>query len=597
MKDYTSANPEFSDKISIIETTDPGHAENVNISTKQLLQNTLVLKDMIKAGGPPEYEEKDYEKGAYCTKDGVIYKAIDDIEAGKWDSSKWKVTNPYEEMTEMGQEISGAAGGGSIIRGTVVEESLRMKKVYAKKGGVVLTEALINIAGQFELSGIEETGDITVTATDGTDTAETVVEVRSYSLYEVELSFYTLYGFHITDNESNPDDKLQYIAGCDNEGYTPAKMNYATGQFEPGSWVGKHQWFFPKPCMLRSDGTVAYYLNPDDYTKKEDGTPSDIANAEFDGNAMMEWGQRGKKIWIKVVPNANNVFEGDIYICDKQLDEDFHAWSFYNNQDVLCDHFYTAIYEGAEINGKLRSLSGKTPLTKKTRDQEITLAAANNTGTDVLWHTGTYSDRFTVNMLLLLMAGTTDTQTAYGSGNNNSYVSETNTGVKATGTMNTKGMFWGDTSNTFGVKVFGMEHWWGNIWLAVAGYINDKGTQKIKMTYGQADGTSVTGYNTTGSGYHTIANGTPDGTSGGYINKMIFHAICGMIPKTASGSETTHYTDGNWFNNTQVDYAIVGGDATDGLRCGALCSAVNNLVSDAAWYLGATLSCKPLAAA
>lgn len=43
MKDYTSADPVFSETIEIIEATDPGHADNVNVATKQLLQNTLAL--------------------------------------------------------------------------------------------------------------------------------------------------------------------------------------------------------------------------------------------------------------------------------------------------------------------------------------------------------------------------------------------------------------------------------------------------------------------------------------------------------------------------------------------------------------------------
>lgn len=42
MKDYTTDTPEFSDSIKILEPTDPGHADNVNVTTKQLLQNTLV---------------------------------------------------------------------------------------------------------------------------------------------------------------------------------------------------------------------------------------------------------------------------------------------------------------------------------------------------------------------------------------------------------------------------------------------------------------------------------------------------------------------------------------------------------------------------
>lgn len=42
MKDYTVEDPKFSESVKIIETTDAGHADNVNVSTEQLLQNTLV---------------------------------------------------------------------------------------------------------------------------------------------------------------------------------------------------------------------------------------------------------------------------------------------------------------------------------------------------------------------------------------------------------------------------------------------------------------------------------------------------------------------------------------------------------------------------
>lgn len=622
MKDYTVTGPIFHESLKIVEPTDPAHADNVNAGPQQIFENTIylkqeaaMLKELIEAGGPTAFDrEKGYKKGEYCTYEGKVYRALEDVPAGDWDVAKWTLTNVYAEIAEneqnmyeaikaledsmegMKQEIEDAPKGGSTIRGTTTEERLYLKKVYAKKGGVVLAEAEISATGEFSIYGITELGEITVTATDGDDTAEEIVKLTAYSLYETRLSFYTLYGFHITDNEADPESKITYIPGCANENFVPAKMNYTTGEFEPGSWTGHNAWFMPRPCMLKSDGTVDYYLDPDDYTKKEDGTPSDIASTSYDGNAMVEWGQGGKKIWIKVVP-GENTYEGDVYICDKQLDEDFHAWSFYNNQGVLVEHFYTPIYNGAVISGKLRSISGQTPLASATAQQEIDYAKANNPGTDVLWYTETYSDRFTINALLLLMARTTDTQTAYGNGNIY-YNNDTGSSIIKSGTMNGKGMFWGSNSTTahIGVKVFGMENWWGNQWRRIAGYINDKGTQKIKMTYGTQDGSTAQGYNITGNGYITVANSTPDGTSGGYTSKMIFHVIGGMIPKTASGSETTHYTDGNWFNNSQVDYALVGGNCYYGRRCGALCSCVNALASYTSWAVGATLSCKPLAA-
>ena len=47
MKDYTNSSPVFSDTIQVLEEGDPGHADNVNVTTEQLLDNDLRLKDAI----------------------------------------------------------------------------------------------------------------------------------------------------------------------------------------------------------------------------------------------------------------------------------------------------------------------------------------------------------------------------------------------------------------------------------------------------------------------------------------------------------------------------------------------------------------------
>ena len=195
---------------------------------------------------------------------------------------------------------------------------------------------------------------------------------------------------------------------------------------------------------------------------------------------------------------------------------------------------------------------------------------------------------------MLLIGKSSNSQTTFGSGNNNSYSSSTNTGILNTGTMNDKGLFYGKNDNVSGVKVFGIENFYGNIWKRIGGWINDNGTQKIKLTYGQSDGSTVDGYNTTGSGYISISGSTPSGTSGGYISKMIVSNNC-LIPTVASGSATTYYCDGLWFDNSQVDYAIVGGSSYDASFVGALASNLSAASSAAAWGIGAALSCKPLA--
>ena len=47
-------------------------------------------------------------------------------------------------------------------------------------------------------------------------------------------------------------------------------MDFTNGKFDWGSW--RDAFFIPRPCMLRSDGTVAYYLNENNYALKEDGS-------------------------------------------------------------------------------------------------------------------------------------------------------------------------------------------------------------------------------------------------------------------------------------------------------------------------------------
>lgn len=76
-----------------------------------------------------------------------------------------------------------------------------------------------------------------------------------------------IYGFQINGSESDPAAAVTYLE--DAVGMTPAHMDFSTGKFDYGSW--ENAFFMPRPCMLKSDGTVDYYLNPDNYALKEDG--------------------------------------------------------------------------------------------------------------------------------------------------------------------------------------------------------------------------------------------------------------------------------------------------------------------------------------
>ena len=223
-----------------------------------------------------------------------------------------------------------------------------------------------------------------------------------------------------------------------------------------------------------------------------------------------------------------------------------------------------------------------------TASADINAAIAN--GDD--WYTEVLADRLLLQDLLVMMARSTECQTAFGYGRCKS----SNSNAIASGTMNTKGMFWGSNDQTSGVKVFGMENVWGNLWRRTAGWINANGTQKVKLTRGTHDGSTATDYNTDGSGYKTIANATPAGTSGGYISSMKTEAF-GRLPVTASGSSSTYEADGMWYNNSQVNYACVGGAWAYARMVGPFCANLGNAASGSHSAFGAALSCKPLAAA
>lgn len=398
-------------------------------------------------------------------------------------------------------------------------------------------------------------------------------------------SYAYLFGYNLKVDTRTPSVRVTYPSDADNANFTPAAMDFSTGVFNYGDWSFEPgEMFMPRPCMLTSAGVVAYYLNPNDYTKKTDGTASEISDMSFDGNAMVEW----PKIWTKRW-EENGIYH---FRCsDVQIDGDYECWSNYDRLNNQIDHFYTPIFygtTGTSTGTKLRSISGRSNMTSKSASEEIDLATAN--GDD--WYTEVLADRLLIQDLLVMMAKSTNGQAAYGNGRVSKSDSELNDSL-STGVMNQKGMFWGSNDNTSGVKVFGMEHLWGNLWRRTAGWINASGNQKVKLTRGTHDGSTATDYNLNGSGYLTVSGATPTGSSGGYINAMKTMPY-GRIPYQASGSSSTFEADSLEFNNNQSDYAFVGGAYnTGGFQCGPFCALLTSTPSVTYFNRGAALSCKP----
>ena len=342
-----------------------------------------------------------------------------------------------------------------------------------------------------------------------------------------------VFEFIINQNDSNPATCVKYLG--ENKDFKPAFMNYSTGKFDYGDWGNAFFMSMFKPCMLNPDGTIKHYL-----------------------------------------------------IANQKVDNSFDCYTHLKPDGTLRDVIYRSIYDGCNISNKIRSLSGQAICKTVAGDTQINYAKANGTG----WDVDEYNVRRLINYLLILIGKSLDTQTVFGTGRY-SGGSNSNNNQLNTGTLDKKGMFFGDNANG-AVKVFHIENWWGNIWKITNGVIQKNGKLLYKMCEGTLDGSSVENYNTDGTGY--IDSGvTASGTvSECYIKRMVLVPGIGLVPTAdGGGSSSTYFCDGWWSNSTVIGFARFGSSPANGFLLGAFAFIVSVAVSYSSWYCGVSLSYKP----
>lgn len=439
----------------------------------------------------------------------------------------------------------------------------------------------ITIIGEYLSKGIISTGedDITVYKPGTysvTRNKDGKIETREVEVTEedignaVDVVLSWRYGYRKKKAESDPKARIEYL--YDAVGMIPAHMDYSVGRFEIGSWGDA--WFVKKnrPVMQRSDLTEDYELNHNDHTKKLDGSPSDVSSTSYDGNAMSAiplcW-------WLRYEEDGYEYY----IVCEHQWDDSYKAFAHTRADGSIEDYFYWGMFGGSGSKTKIRSLKGQPLAQSLTTQDQIDGATANGPG----WYIHSWSRRECIKDLLILMAKTTDTQTAYGNGNFQSASSAS--GLLTTGTLSDKGQFWGSTANNQQVKVFYIEGFWGDQWLRTAGIINNKGQIFYKMT-------------PEGHGYriNDVEGYTDSGvTLTGLISQRFISATkCGefgCIPTVLSGAENLYECDAAWTNQDQLNYLLAGACAAyvPGVG-GAFAFRVSAAVTYAAWADGCGLS-------
>ncbi len=476
-------------------------------------------------------------------------------------------------LTSINRKVGTGGSGGSAICPHVTVHAPTGCTITATDAYSVVVEA--EEANGVWLFNLPHLGTWTLAATKDGHTGTRTINVAEVKEYDVKMSHGYRYGYRIKKTEGGPGARVEYL--FDAVGMTPAHMDFTRGVFDYGDWGDK--WFITdnKPLMLKSNGTVDYYLNPNNYAEKEDGTASDIANTAYDGNAMAQI----PLAWVYRYEDTNYIYE---IVSDVQYDENYKALAHTRADGTIADYYYWSMYGGSGSASKIRSLSGQTLAQSLTAAQEIAGCQANGEN----WYTHTWSQRELIRTLLILMGKSTDTQSVYGYGNCRSATAAS--GMLATGTLNAMGQFFGYSDATHQVKVFHIEKFWGDQWDRTAGVINSGGKIYVKMT------PESPGYRVTDVNGYTNTGATLSGTTGGYISGAIGGEY-GIIPTTISGSGSTYYCDGAWFNNSQLDYLLCGDSA---IGAAALGGAFTFVVSDAptgtGWHVGCGLSCEMPAA-
>ena len=512
----------------------------------------------------------------------------------------------YATFSYFGTYIINLTEDFSTVTVTTTDTNLYGQTFDIYLNGTVVSSATFSSSGSVTFYA-DTIGTYTLKTTVDSKIAYTTVSVLElYTTYTASMVLAEVYAFYIDTTDSDPSTCVHAYTdcpyGCMNADYASAYTDQDStsdtyGQLIYGSWTG-NEFFWPKPCMLKYTGVRDYYLDPDDYSLREDGTTaSDYNNMSYEGNVMIEF----PTVYFK------RYTSGDYNYCiisSKALDSSFHAYAHHDINGNVLPYIYMAAYSSSFDGTRFRSISGignTSSLSSgylahyTTAQQEIDYCAANNDNvTGEGWTPTHTADAEMINDLLLLITMRTDTDVSIGRGNDslgsNTFLTSGYGDTSKTISLDKKGLFYGITSDgVHGLKVFGIENWWGQIWHREIGWINLSNVQYRKMTYGTEDGSTVTGYNLTGSGYVNMGVSF-SGSNGGYINGWDYSEY-GLVPYSASGSSTTYLCDGLWWSSGTM-VALRGGTSIDGVRVGAFCSYLDDPASDSSWAVAAFLSYK-----
>jgi hypothetical protein len=351
-------------------------------------------------------------------------------------------------------------------------------------------------------------------------------------------------------------------------------------------------------CVLMPDGTVNYYLDPDDSTKKIDGTPSVLTGA--DGNVMVEI---PKFSFSRTLAAGNTTWE---IVFGTREGYTLHPAFFKAGVEV--SHRYVSAYDACYLdatdslyksgtnlddatstldlsNDKLSSVSGIHPLVGATRNECSMLAANNGSG----WVQLDFNLWSAIQILYIVEYANFNSQATLGSGNTDgSYVASSSSQADSphiiAGATNNLGNNSTDLATGTGfVSYRGIENLYGNCSTWTNGInvnIGTAGTVYVASDYRNFADDTLINYDLITSAFET---------TDGFIRNLLQTGAYFLSSINLTATSITYVTDYHFASTSLLQIVCVGGDASAAGGAGILGISSNKLSSSADRKIGCRL--------
>ena len=391
-----------------------------------------------------------------------------------------------------------------------------------------------------------------------------------------------IYGFIEHMDVLSPSQRIEWTdknASFSN----PLTVNKSAGTFSYGDWSGFPLLVNNKPYMVKADGTPDYRLNENDYTKKLDGTASDVANTSYAGGAF-SWLQR-----IYKYESRNGSDRIVKFSFTKH--PGFLPVGFEDDEGHELSGVWLPMFYGTVVDSKAKCIAAGNGLSggNLTTDAQHTAVAAFHA--KARFFGGPIVE--TIIDLLMMFAKTSDLQDAYGNGNMSGYVSASPYGMKDNAVVG-GGQFYGTTDGSSLNKIFhsivlgSYQQWMRDPYEVVV-----NGKIKVSKNYV---------YDPTGALYFDTGITVPD-LSAGWRYPKLYHTVegYGSLPdvSSAQGSTTTGPCDGTYSTtqSTLVAVSLRFGRCDRGALDGPRARSWGSAASNSDWNFGFALLLKgPVAA-